>query len=152
MPTTLTRDGAVGVLTMESPPANAYDTERLHELAGLVDEIRRDDGIRAVVIRSGLPKFFSAGADISVARNFNVTVDGEPRRLGKLHHKPMVIDRQVVIGGSFNYTGPANRLNDENIFVIGDLEEDDPESRQRQAALATYAAGEIDRIIRTHVP
>ena len=93
-----------------------------------------------------------AGADVSVARNFNVTVDGEQRRLGKLHHKLMVIDRQVVIGGSFNYTGPANRLNDENIFVIGDLEEDDPDSRQRQAALATYAAGEIDRIIRTHVP
>lgn len=91
-----------------------------------------------------------AGADISVARRANVTVDGVPRRLGKLHHKLMVIDRQVVIGGSFNYTGPANRLNDENIFVIGDLEEDDPAARQRQSAFASYAAAEIDRIIHMH--
>ena len=29
----------------------------------------------------------------------------------------MVIDNQLIIGGSFNYTGPANRLNDENIFI-----------------------------------
>ena len=42
--------------------------------------------------------------------------------VGKLHHKLMVIDKQVVIAGSFNYTGPANRLNDENIIILGDLE------------------------------
>jgi len=38
---------------------------------------------------------------------------------GKLHHKLMVIDDDIVVGGSFNYTAPANDYNDENIFVIG---------------------------------
>ena len=38
---------------------------------------------------------------------------------GKLHHKLMVIDNAIVVGGSFNYTSPANNYNDENVFVIG---------------------------------
>lgn len=45
-----------------------------------------------------------------------------PRKVpgfGKLHHKFMVVDDAIVIGGSMNYTGPANELNDENIFVMG---------------------------------
>ncbi len=37
---------------------------------------------------------------------------------GKLHHKLMVLDDHTVIGGSFNYTGPANQYNDENIFLV----------------------------------
>jgi phosphatidylserine/phosphatidylglycerophosphate/cardiolipin synthase-like enzyme len=37
---------------------------------------------------------------------------------GKLHHKLLVLDDQVTIGGSFNYTGPANQFNDENLFII----------------------------------
>lgn len=68
--------------------------------------------------------------------------------VNKLHHKLMVIDGQVVIGGSFNYTEPANRLNDENIFVIGDLSETDPERIDRQRQIAGFALAEIDRIIR----
>ncbi len=67
----------------------------------------------------------------------------------KLHHKLMVIDEQLIIAGSFNYTGPANQLNDENIIILGDLDtpitEDDAISKQR--SLAQYALAEIDRII-----
>jgi phosphatidylserine/phosphatidylglycerophosphate/cardiolipin synthase-like enzyme len=39
---------------------------------------------------------------------------------GKLHHKLLVLDDETVIGGSFNYTGPANRYNDENLFLVRD--------------------------------
>lgn len=70
--------------------------------------------------------------------------------LGKLHHKLMVLDSQVVVVGSFNYTEPANLFNDENIIVIGDLEEDDPESIANQKALGAYALAEIERIIERH--
>jgi phosphatidylserine/phosphatidylglycerophosphate/cardiolipin synthase-like enzyme len=70
--------------------------------------------------------------------------------LGKLHHKLMVIDDSLIICGSFNYTDPANRLNDENILQIGDLEEDDPEAQAAQRALAVAARQEIDRIIESH--
>ncbi|MCH9020656.1 MAG: phospholipase [Proteobacteria bacterium] len=70
--------------------------------------------------------------------------------LNKLHHKLMIIDRQLVIGGSFNYTGPANRLNDENIVILGDLDETRPESIATQKQFASYALAEIDRIIANH--
>ena len=68
-------------------------------------------------------------------------------KLGKLHHKLMVIDEQLVIGGSFNYTGPANKTNDENILIIGDLETENEQSKKRQKIFAAYALKEIDRII-----
>lgn len=68
-------------------------------------------------------------------------------KLGKLHHKLMVIDKQVVIAGSFNYTGPANKLNDENIIILGDLEESNQASVKKQKKIASYALKEIDRII-----
>lgn len=65
----------------------------------------------------------------------------------KLHHKLMVVDDQVIVAGSFNYTDPANRLNDENLLVIGDLEATDPDELERQRALGKYASEEIERII-----
>jgi phosphatidylserine/phosphatidylglycerophosphate/cardiolipin synthase-like enzyme len=67
--------------------------------------------------------------------------------LRKLHHKLMVIDEQVVIAGSFNYTGPATQLNDENIIILGDLEITKKSTINAQKKLATYALDEIDRII-----
>jgi phosphatidylserine/phosphatidylglycerophosphate/cardiolipin synthase-like enzyme len=68
--------------------------------------------------------------------------------LNKLHHKLAVIDGEVLVVGSFNFTGPANRLNDENILVIGDL--DDDKARSKQMQLGSYALDEIDRMINEH--
>jgi len=65
----------------------------------------------------------------------------------KLHHKLMVIDEQLIIAGSFNYTGPATQLNDENIIILGDLDSNNQNSIQKQKKLAGYALTEIDRII-----
>ena len=59
----------------------------------------------------------------------------------------MVIDDQLLIVGSFNYTEPATLLNDENIVVIGDLEETDPAAQADQQQLVTFARAEIDRLI-----
>lgn len=70
--------------------------------------------------------------------------------LNKLHHKLMVLDGQVIIAGSFNYTGPATRLNDENIIILGDLGENEPAAVAKQRRLGQYALKEIDRIIREH--
>ena len=68
----------------------------------------------------------------------------------KLHHKLMVIDEQLIIAGSFNYTGPANKVNDENIIIIGDLASNDQDSIQKQKSLAKYALDEIDRLITSY--
>jgi phosphatidylserine/phosphatidylglycerophosphate/cardiolipin synthase-like enzyme len=65
----------------------------------------------------------------------------------KVHHKLMVIDGRLVIAGSFNYTAPATTLNDENIVVLGDLEETDAAAEAAQQQLAAFALAEIDRII-----
>ncbi|GAA4967778.1 phospholipase D-like domain-containing protein [Actinoplanes utahensis] len=65
----------------------------------------------------------------------------------KVHHKLMIIDRRLVVAGSFNFTAPANTLNDENIVVLGDLEETDPAAETAQRKLAAYALTEIDRIV-----
>lgn len=70
--------------------------------------------------------------------------------VGKLHHKLMVLDGQVVIGGSFNYTGPANNLNDENIIILGDLESQSAAAKAAQKKIGKFALKEIDRIIEKH--
>lgn len=80
-----------------------------------------------------------AGIDIKIAGN----TDG----LGKVHHKMMSIDDQLSIFGSFNYTGPANLLNDENILIIGDLDTTSNAEKNRQEKVAKAAREEIDRII-----
>ena len=67
--------------------------------------------------------------------------------IGKLHHKLLVVDRNVTVVGSFNYTGTANALNDENILVIGDPREKDADAKARQRQIADFARKEIDRII-----
>ena len=60
----------------------------------------------------------------------------------------MVIDEQVIVAGSFNYTGPANNLNDENIIILGDLESTG-QRKQLEKRLAKYALDEIERIKQT---
>ena len=62
----------------------------------------------------------------------------------------MVIDGQVIIAGSFNYTAPATALNDENIVVIGDLAESDPQEIAAQKLLGQFVLDEIDRMIRDY--
>lgn len=65
----------------------------------------------------------------------------------KIHHKLMVIDERLTIVGSFNYTAPGNTLNDENIIVLGDLEETRADAEAAQRQIAGFALAEIDRII-----
>ena len=59
------------------------------------------------------------------------------------HHHP-------IIAGSFNYTGPANAINDENVLVVGRATEEDPAARRKQRTLARAALGEINRIVREY--
>ncbi|MCW5770016.1 MAG: enoyl-CoA hydratase/isomerase family protein [Rhodospirillaceae bacterium] len=62
------REGGVGIIVMENPPANAYTKATLLELQRCVDEVRNDPAIRCVVVKSAIEKFFSAGADISTLK------------------------------------------------------------------------------------
>ncbi|WP_129627469.1 phospholipase D-like domain-containing protein [Candidatus Oscillochloris fontis] len=51
-----------------------------------------------------------------------------------MHHKVIIIDRRVVITGSYNFTARAEDLNDENLLII-----DDPE-------LAEWYMQEFERV------
>jgi len=73
-------------------------------------------------------------------------------RFGKMHHKLMVVDDDIVVAGSMNYTQPANEYNDENIFIIGspyDLGDDEggPVDHTSCKSIANYFRDEVERII-----
>jgi enoyl-CoA hydratase/carnithine racemase len=57
-------DDAIGVITLDRPPANSYDRSFIDELAAAIDQAADDDEVKVVVLRSALEKFFSAGADV----------------------------------------------------------------------------------------
>ena len=61
---TVRREGAVGILTLNRPPANSYDMEFVRQFSTAVDQAGNDSEIRAVVVKSALDKFFCAGADV----------------------------------------------------------------------------------------
>ena len=61
----LERDGAVGIIVLDRPPANSYDYDFLRELGSAVDDARYDDELRAMVVASASERFFSAGADVT---------------------------------------------------------------------------------------
>lgn len=66
-PVTLERRGAVALLTLDNPPANALGSPVLAELAAATETLRNDDS-RAIVL-TGAGRFFSAGLDLfEVAR------------------------------------------------------------------------------------
>jgi phosphatidylserine/phosphatidylglycerophosphate/cardiolipin synthase-like enzyme len=51
--------------------------------------------------------FHTAGLD--------VRLDGNQ---GQMHHKVMIIDKQIVVTGSYNFSASADQVNDENMIVI----------------------------------
>lgn len=44
-----------------------------------------------------------------------VYLDGNPRNM---HHKVIIIDREIVIFGSFNFSESADKSNDENLLIV----------------------------------
>jgi enoyl-CoA hydratase/carnithine racemase len=60
----LEKEGGVGVIVLDRPPANSYDYGFVRELGAAVDDARYDDDVRAVVVASASERFFSAGADV----------------------------------------------------------------------------------------
>ena len=54
----------MGQIALHRAPANAYNREFARELDEAVEAVRADDAIRAAIVSSTLPRFFSAGADI----------------------------------------------------------------------------------------
>ncbi len=59
-----------------------------------------------------------------------VRQDGNP---GALHHKVLIIDDEIVVTGSLNFSVSADESNDENVLVIGNT------------SIAAQYSGEFER-------
>ncbi|MDP9281589.1 MAG: enoyl-CoA hydratase/isomerase family protein, partial [Chloroflexota bacterium] len=62
----LEKQDAIGLIVLDRPPANSYDRAFMEELDAAIEDARKDDGVKAIIVRSASEKFFSAGADVSV--------------------------------------------------------------------------------------
>ncbi len=63
----------VAVVTLDNPPANAWNLAMANEFEGVFDRLEKDPEVRVVVITGGEAKCFSAGMDVSDAKNQPVT-------------------------------------------------------------------------------
>jgi phosphatidylserine/phosphatidylglycerophosphate/cardiolipin synthase-like enzyme len=62
----------------------------------------------------------------------DVRLDGNP---ANLHHKVLIIDRRIVVSGSYNFSQSAETRNDENLLVI------------HNADIAALYLGEFERML-----
>lgn len=60
----LTKDGPIGLITLNRPPANSYEINFMRDLGAAVDAVEADDEIKVALVVSDSEKFFCGGADI----------------------------------------------------------------------------------------
>lgn len=122
------REGNVGYITLDKPPANSYDLSFMEELGECVRSAAEDDGAGAVILRSGSERFFCAGADIK-AFSANSTEDNMKliRRahevLDEIARVPKVFVAQIgasALGGGLEMALACDlRFGAEGEFVLG---------------------------------
>lgn len=124
----LEKEGGVGVVVLDQPPANSYDYQFLRAFASVIDDIRADEDIHAVVVTSSSPKFFSAGADVSYfakgttrSRVMLATLAHETFR--KMENTPFIFIAAIAghcLGGGFELTLACDlRFAAEGTYQIG---------------------------------
>jgi enoyl-CoA hydratase/carnithine racemase len=91
----LEKSDSIGHIVLDRPPANSYDRAFMEELDAAVDDARRDDAVKAILLRSANERFFSAGADVSVFAKSdldtqNAFVVCANEAIGKLETTPKV--------------------------------------------------------------
>ena len=75
-----TKDNGIAVITINNPPVNALSPGVPEGISEALDQIARDDSVKAVVLIGG-GRTFVAGADI---KEFGKMVSGKPRGAGLL--------------------------------------------------------------------
>ncbi len=109
MPVRLEKEGSVGILVLDRPPANSYDYAFLRSFAGAIDDARLDGEIRNVVVTSASEKFFSAGADVTAfaagtPRSRFMTALLAHEAFRKMENSPLVFIAAIAghcLGGGF---------------------------------------------------
>jgi len=88
------REGAVAVVRIDRPPANAMDLELLAEGYEALEQLRADPP--AAVVLAGRPRFFSAGVDLKLAPV-----------LGPEEQREMVIGINRLFAGWYAFPRPV---------------------------------------------
>jgi enoyl-CoA hydratase len=65
---TLSKEDGIGYITFNKPKANTYDYDFVRQLNDTVNNVRLDDSIKVVIVKSAIPGFFSAGAEVSMLK------------------------------------------------------------------------------------
>jgi enoyl-CoA hydratase/carnithine racemase len=89
------QDG-IGFITLEKPPANSYDLSVMQEFSAAVDAAVAG-GVRVVVVRSAVPRFFSAGADVRKFLDGDVDSNMEMIRVSQAAFARMAAAPEVFI-------------------------------------------------------
>ena len=86
------------------------------EIGAAVRE-RADDGVTVSGVMEDDQVNSNIGTEFDpfMQARLDVERDGNP---GQMHHKVMIIDENIVILGSYNFTKSAETRNDENLLVI----------------------------------
>src|SRR5215217_1502672 len=111
------REGSVGYITMDKPPANSYDLPFMEELGECVHSAAEDEGAEAVILRSGSERFFSAGADIK-AFDAN-SVEDNMRMISQAHEGLSQIGATALGGGLEMALACDLRFGAEGEYVLG---------------------------------
>lgn len=128
MPVRLEKEGAVGIIVLDRPPANSYDYEFLRAFAGAIDDARIDADIRAVLVTSASERFFSAGADVSAfaagtARSRTMTALVAHEAFRKMENTPLVFIAVIAghcLGGGFELALACDlRFAAEGVYQVG---------------------------------
>jgi len=70
----------IGHLILKREPANAINRQFVGEILRNFDELSNDNRCNVIVISSGLPKFFAAGADIDMILKFSKAESADTTR------------------------------------------------------------------------
>ena len=92
----LEKQDSIGHIVLDRPPANSYDKTFMEEMDAAIEEARRDDAVKAILVRSASERFFSAGADVSVFAKSgldeqNAFVVCANEAMGKFEDTPKVV-------------------------------------------------------------
>jgi len=82
----------------------------------MLDRAKAGIEVRGVFETTGSDTDFSY-YPIMISEGLQVRQDGNPRIM---HHKVIIIDRDTVVFGSYNFSGSANDSNDENLLIVYD--------------------------------
>jgi enoyl-CoA hydratase/carnithine racemase len=80
----------IATATISAPPMNALDTAMRAELAARLQELERDDAVRAIVLRGEGPKAFCAGFDI---REMTAGLGSTGRALAQFRSDSVLFER-----------------------------------------------------------